>query len=46
LTAPIAGDDHDRSGALDYPIWRIYPDTETLAGGRYRADVSVAKDRQ
>jgi hypothetical protein len=30
----------------DYPIWCIYPDAETLAGGRYRAHVSVAKDRQ
>jgi hypothetical protein len=30
----------------DYPIWCIYPDAETLAGGRYRAHVSVAKYRQ
>ena len=37
---------HAWSGAYDYPIWRIYPDTETFAGGRYRADVSVPKDRQ
>ena len=37
---------HAWSGAHDYPIWRIYPDTETFAGGRYRADVSVAENRQ
>jgi hypothetical protein len=37
---------HAWTGAYDYPIWRIYPDTERFAGGRYRAHVSVAKDRQ
>lgn len=37
---------HAWSGAHDYPIWRIFPDTETLAGERCRADVSITKDRQ
>ena len=37
---------HAWSGTYGYPIWRIYPNTETFDGGRYRADVSVAKNRQ